>query len=173
MHTRVNPSFTIYNWGVRGSSLYGLVFVMHAQPLYLQEKQQVSNDQGLIQSEPKSCRQIQIGKYLQIDIIQRVHTVNRVSSCFPKDGHKVTKSELTSICTVFIRCSITETDTNYRQQRTTSDIYRLRITQQIYIHRIVNNYPFTKNIPIYHVRISKQMKVRGSPEPFHLAMFRA
>ena len=28
MYTRVNPSFTIYKWGVRGSSLHGYVFVM-------------------------------------------------------------------------------------------------------------------------------------------------
>ena len=28
MRTPVNPSFTIYKWGVRGSSLHGHVFVM-------------------------------------------------------------------------------------------------------------------------------------------------
>ena len=33
---------------------------------------------------------------------------------------------------------------------------------------IVNNYPVTKNKPIYHVRISKQMKGRAFSEPFHL-----
>ena len=38
---------------------------------------------------------------------------------------------------------------------------------------IVNNHPLTKNKPIYHARISKQVKLRGSPEPFHLFTFRA
>ena len=37
---------------------------------------------------------------------------------------------------------------------------------------IVNNHPLTKNKPIYHARISEQMKWRGSPEPFHLFTFR-
>ena len=31
----------------------------------------------------------------------------------------------------------------------------------------------TNNKPIYHVRISDQMKWRGFPEPFHLLTFRA
>ena len=31
MYTPVNPSFTIYKWGVRGSSLHGNVFVMRNQ----------------------------------------------------------------------------------------------------------------------------------------------
>ena len=38
---------------------------------------------------------------------------------------------------------------------------------------IVNNHPLTKNKPIYHARISEQMKWRGFPEPFHLFTFRA
>ena len=38
---------------------------------------------------------------------------------------------------------------------------------------IVNNYPVTKNKPIYHVRISKQMKGRAFSEPFHLLTVRA
>ena len=38
---------------------------------------------------------------------------------------------------------------------------------------IVNNHPLTKNKPIYHARISEQMKRQGFPEPFHLFTFRA
>ena len=38
---------------------------------------------------------------------------------------------------------------------------------------IVNNYPVTKNKPIYQVRISKQMKGRAFSEPFHLLTVRA
>ena len=33
MYTPVNPSFTIYKWGVRGCSLHGRVFVMRITDL--------------------------------------------------------------------------------------------------------------------------------------------
>ena len=34
MYTPVNPSFTIYKWGLRGSKLYGHVFVMETWSLW-------------------------------------------------------------------------------------------------------------------------------------------
>ena len=42
----------------------------------------------------------------------------------------------------------------------------------VYIH-VVNNYPVTKNKPIYQARNSKQMKWRAFREPFHLFTVRA
>ena len=35
MYTPVNPSFTIYKWGVRGSSLHGHVFVIRFTGCYI------------------------------------------------------------------------------------------------------------------------------------------
>ena len=45
-----------------------------------------------MQLEPKSCPRNQNWKQpqLQMDIIQREHTVNRVSRFFPKGGHSAT-----------------------------------------------------------------------------------
>ena len=45
MYTPVNPSFTIYKWGLRGSKLYRRVFVMHCyghSPLPLIQEGQLS-----------------------------------------------------------------------------------------------------------------------------------
>ena len=49
----------------------------------------VSNDQELVQSEPKSSPRNQNGKLqkLQINIINREHLVNRESSSFSEVGH--------------------------------------------------------------------------------------
>ena len=38
MYTPVNPSFTILKWGVRGSSLHGLVYVMNFKAFYYQDQ---------------------------------------------------------------------------------------------------------------------------------------
>ena len=61
---------------------------MYPQSMFWSKnKKKVSSDQELMQSEPKSHPQNQMVK-IQIDIIQREHTVNiQMSSSFWKSGH--------------------------------------------------------------------------------------
>ena len=55
-----------------------------------------------------------------------------------------------------------------------SHLFHLIVSYANYlIIDIVNNYPVTKNKPINHTRISKQMKGRAFSEPFHLLTVRA